>query len=148
MLLWGHPALHHQQASPIGLLLLEMTQCELPAVQRNRPIQRQATVTVELPAASLSDSHTTLLATLVAEVPDDRLESAPIWIIQVGHLTYEPSEGSSSTQRTIEDFGEGLLEFLDEISRREGASAVIEYLKSSSSGRLKPSNRVHIASIS
>jgi hypothetical protein len=47
----------------------------------------------------------------------------------VGHLTYEPSEGSSSTQRTIEDSGEGLLEFLDEISRREGASAVIEYLK-------------------
>jgi hypothetical protein len=57
-------------------------------------------------------------------------ESAPVWVIQEHRLTYEPSgEGPSSGSEKIEETGEGLAEFLDEIGKREGVAAVIEHLR-------------------
>lgn len=92
------------------------------------PNRRQASETVALPEVALADTHSTLLASLVVESPSGRRESMPVWIVQEGRLTYQASEGSSSTQRKIEDSGEGLIPYLDELARREGALAAIEYL--------------------
>jgi hypothetical protein len=91
--------------------------------------QKKATETVTLPESALADSHATLLASLIVELPSGRLESMPVWIVQEDRLTYEPGDGSSGTQRKIEDTGEGLLDFLDDLGRREGMSAVIDYLR-------------------
>lgn len=53
----------------------------------------------------------------------------PVWIVQEERLTHEPSEGASSSKSRIEETGEGLPEYLDEIGKRDGAGAVAEYLR-------------------
>jgi len=106
-----------------------------PGEQRPRaflsvPNKESGTATVVAPDSALRDAHGTILASLVAEVGDERIESPPIWVIQEGRLTYEPSgEGSSSAKSKVEESGEGLSEFLEELGKRDGVSAVIEYLR-------------------
>lgn len=94
------------------------------------PLQDNATETLLLPENTLSDCNGTILASLNGELTDgERIESVPIWIVQEEKLTYEQGEGSSSSKSRIEETGDGLPEYLDEIGRRDGASAVAEYLR-------------------
>jgi hypothetical protein len=88
----------------------------------------QGTVEVVPPEDKLSDAHGTLLAALVAQVSGERIESPAVWIIQEGRLTYEGGEGSSSPKGRIEETGEGLPEYLDEIGNRQGVAAIAEAL--------------------
>jgi hypothetical protein len=89
----------------------------------------QGTVQVVPPEDKLSGAHGTLLAALVAQVSGERIESPPVWIIQEGRLTYEAGEGSSSPKGRIEETGEGLPEYLDEIGNRQGVAAIAEALE-------------------
>ncbi len=106
-----------------------------PGEQRPRafitvPKKQNGKATVTPPETALADAHGTIFASLVAEAENYRVESPPVWIIQEGRLTYEPSgEGPSSTKSKIEETGEGLTEFLEELGRRDGVAAVIEYLR-------------------
>ena len=82
------------------------------------------------PDTCFTDVHGTLLASVVAEVGEKRIESLPVWVIQEARLTYEPNgECSSSAKSKVEDTGKGLAEFLEELGQREGVVAVIEYLR-------------------
>lgn len=100
-----------------------------PRVSKNIPKRAKATETVLLPETALADIHGTLLAALVADIGDERIESLPVWVIQENRLTYEPGEGSSLSKNKIEDTGEGLPEYLDEIGKRDGVAAVVDYLR-------------------
>jgi hypothetical protein len=85
--------------------------------------------TVPLRENALADAHGTILATMVADTLEGQLESDPLWIIQPHRLTYEPGEGSSSSKSIVEESGEGLPEYLDEIGKRDGIAGVVEYLR-------------------
>jgi len=100
-----------------------------PRVSVILPNKADCVITKLLPEKALEGVHGTLLAALVAEVDGKKIESYPVWVIQENRLTYEPGEGSSSSQSIIEETGEGLSEYLDEIGRQDGLSAVIEYLR-------------------
>jgi hypothetical protein len=95
-------------------------------ILRNMP---DSVTTMLLPEKSLEGVHGTLLAALVAEVDGKKIESYPVWVIQENQLTYERGERSYSSQSIIEETGEGLSEYLDEIGRQDGLSAVIDYLR-------------------
>ena len=105
-----------------------------PGEQRPRafitvPNRQSGTATVTPPDTALLDAHGTIFASLIAEAENYRVESSPVWVIQEGRLTYEPSgERASSPKSKIEETGEGLTEFLEELGNRDGAAAVIEYL--------------------
>lgn len=82
------------------------------------------------PDTCLTDVHGTLLASLVADMGNQRVESSPIWVVQEARLTYEPcGDTSSSSKSNVEETGEGLTELLEELGQREGVAAVIEYLR-------------------
>jgi hypothetical protein len=101
-----------------------------PRVFINVPNKESGTAKFSLPESVLHDAHGTILASLVADVGDKREESPAIWVIQEARLTYEPSgDGATSPASKIEESGEGLTEFLEEIGKRDGVSAVIEYLQ-------------------
>jgi len=101
-----------------------------PRAFLNLPNKESGTATLSPPESALKDAHGTILASLVAEVEDKREESPPIWVIQEGRLTYEPSgEGSASAKSKVEESGEGLTELLEELGKRDGVSAIIEYLR-------------------
>jgi hypothetical protein len=92
--------------------------------------KERGTATINIQPSALSDSYGAILAFLVAESQGHREESAPIWVIQEAHLTYEPSgEGSSGAKQKVEETGEGLTELLEEIGKRDGVAAVAEYLR-------------------
>jgi hypothetical protein len=94
------------------------------------PNKERGTATVNLPPAALAGAHGTILAFLIAESNGDRQESDPIWVIQEHRLTYEPSgEDTSSVTQKVKETGEGLMELLEEIGKRDGAAAVAEYLR-------------------
>lgn len=122
---------HRLPVKPSSLRLAIRT----PGEQRPRafltvPNRESGTATVSPSDAVLRDAHGTILASLIAEVGDGREESPPVWVIQEGRLTYEPSgEGSSSAKSKVEESGEGLTEFLEELGKRDGVAAVIEYLR-------------------
>ena len=99
-----------------------------PRVSIPVPTASQGIVQVVPPENKLADAHGTLLASLVAEVAGERVESALVWIVQEGRLTYEAGEGSSSSKGRIEETGEGLPEYLDEIGNRQGVGAIAEAL--------------------
>lgn len=106
-----------------------------PDEQRHRalldlPNRESGTATLTPQEAALRDAHGTILATLIAETDGRRHESPPVWIVQEGRLTHEVSgEGSSSAKSKVEESGEGLTEFLEDLGKREGVSAVVEYLR-------------------
>ncbi len=122
---------HRLATKPSSLRLAIRTPGEQrPRAFLNLPNKESGTATLSPPESALKDAHGTILASLVAEVGDKRDESPPIWVIQEGRLTYEPSgEGSSSAKSKVEESGEGLTEFLEELGKRDGVSAVIEYLR-------------------
>jgi hypothetical protein len=102
----------------------------LPRAQEPVPNREGGTTTIAFDPSVLRDAHGTLLASVVAKFTDGQHESAPVWVIQEDRLTYEPGgEGSSSAKQKVEETGEGLAELLDEIGKREGVAAVIEYLR-------------------
>ena len=122
---------HRLATKPSSLRLAIRTPGEQrPRAFLNVPNKESGTATVNPPDSVLKDAHGTILASLVAEVGDERVESPPIWVIQEDRLTYEPSgEGSSSAKSKVEESGEGLTEFLEELGKRDGVSAVVEYLR-------------------
>ena len=124
---------HRLTTKPSSLRLAIRTPGEQrPRAFINLPNKESGTATVSPPESALKDAHGTILASLVAEVGNKREESPPIWVIQEGRLTHDPGgEGSSSAKSKVEESGEGLTEFLEELGKREGVSAVIEYLKHS-----------------
>jgi len=93
------------------------------------PSKTVSTATVDLPDGALVDANGTLLATLVADVGGERIESLPVWVIQEERLTFEPGDGVSSSKAKIEETGEGLPEYLNELGKRDGLQAVVEYLR-------------------
>ena len=122
---------HRLEKLPSSLRLAIYTPGEQrPRAFLNLPNKESWAGSMNLPESALKDAHGTILATMVAEVDGKREESPPIWIVQEGRLTYEPSgDGSTSTISKVEETGEGLTEFLEEIGARDGVSAVIERLR-------------------
>jgi hypothetical protein len=100
-----------------------------PRVQLKVPNRETHSASLNLSGNALNDAHGTILASLIADLGTSRKESYPVWIAQEGRLTYEPGEGSSSSKSRVEDTGEGLPEFLDELGKRDGVGAVIEFLQ-------------------
>lgn len=100
-----------------------------PRVSIPIPRTSQGKERVRIPEGKLTDIHGTLLVSIVAEVGDERFESPAIWLIQEDRLTHEPNGGSSSSRGKVEETGEGLLEYLDEIGSRDGIAAVAELLR-------------------
>lgn len=121
---------HRLPTQPSSLRLAIRTPGEQrPRKLLNVPNKEHGTATVSPPESVFKDAHGTILVSLVAEVGDECLESPPTWVIQEGRLTYEPSgEGSSSAKSKVEESGEGLTELLEELGKRDGVAAVIEYL--------------------
>jgi len=124
---------HRLETNPSSLrLAIRIPGEQRPRAFLNLPNKENGTSTLSPPESALKDAHGTIMAALVAEIEGKREESPPIWVIQEGRLTYEPSgEGSSCTKSKVEESGEGLTEFLEELGKRDGMSAVIEYLKHS-----------------
>jgi hypothetical protein len=121
---------HQLDPLPDSLRLTIRTPGETrPRASISIPKKPKSAQTILLPESAFSDSHGTLLASLVAEVRGERIESFPVWIIQESRLTYEPGEGTFSSKGKIEDTGEGLPEYLDELGKRDGVAAVIDYLR-------------------
>ena len=122
---------HRLTTTPSSIRLTIRTPGERrPRALLNLPNKENGTATLSAPESALKDAHGTILASVVAEVGDKREESQPIWVIQEARLTYEPSgEGSSSAKSKVEESGEGLTEFLEELGKRDGVSAVVEYLR-------------------
>lgn len=100
-----------------------------PRMSKPIPAKVKATVTVSLPETIIADTHGTLLAVLIADIEGERIKSLPVWVIQENQLTYEPGEGSTSIKSKVEDTGEGLPEYLDEIGKQFGLAAVVDYLR-------------------
>ena len=122
---------HRLATKPSSLRLAIHTPGEQrPRAFLNLPNKENGTTTLHLPDSVLKDAHGTILASLVAEVGGKREESPLIWVIQEGQLTYEASgEGPSSSQSKVEESGEGLTEFLEELGKRDGMLAIMEYLR-------------------
>jgi hypothetical protein len=121
---------HHLDPPPESLRLTVRTPGETrPRASMSISKKPKSTETMLVPDSASADSHGTLLASLVAEVGGEKIESLPVWIIQESRLTYEPGEGSSSSKGKIEDTGEGLPEYLDELGKRDGLTAVVDYLR-------------------
>ena len=90
----------------------------------------EGTAVLTLPTAALADMPGTMLATLVAVTPEGRVESGPVFVVQVDRLTHESSgDHAGDKQRIVEDSGVGLPEFMEELGSTQGAAAVVEYLR-------------------
>jgi hypothetical protein len=120
---------HDPAVAPTGLRVTLRTPGESrPRVSLALGARARSPVAVALPDGALLDAHGTLLATLVGDVGGSTVESPPSWVIQEARLTYEPSESSTSPKGRIEESGEGLPEYLDELGKQAGQAAVVEYL--------------------
>ncbi len=122
---------HRLDPRPSSLRLSIRTPGEKrPRTLMSVPNRENGSATVVPPETALADAHGTILASLVADLDDGQAESPPVWIVQEARLTFEPSGGGSSSSKSkVEETGEGLTEFLDELAKREGVRAVIEYLQ-------------------
>jgi hypothetical protein len=93
------------------------------------PVAEEANHVIQLESQLLADIHGSVMLSLAAQCPHGERESAPIWLIQEDCLTYESSDGDSAHGRSaIVENGFGIPEYLEELGRREGARAIIEYL--------------------
>ncbi|MBI1370748.1 MAG: hypothetical protein GC162_19085 [Planctomycetes bacterium] len=93
------------------------------------PTRRTGEAVVKVGEKVLQDVHGSLLAFISAETDHGRIESAATWVIHEDRLTHEPSDGSGIKTKThVEETGDGLPEYLDEIVKREGLASVVEYL--------------------
>ena len=97
------------------------------------PVRETGSARLAVPPDVISDSHGTILATLIVQTPDGSRRSDPIWVIQENRLTVE-REGQRpiTTLRRIEETGHGLPEHLEELGEREGMQSVIEFLQNTS----------------
>lgn len=121
---------HHLGVKPDALwLTIRVPGESRPRYQTRLPSKPEATVAHQIANKTALDSSGTLLATIVAESGGQRFESSPYWIVQEGRLTYEPGESQASSENKIVETGEGLAEFIDDLGKREGVNAVIEYLR-------------------
>jgi hypothetical protein len=101
-----------------------------PRASISVPPRAEGSATVTLPNAAMADMHGTMLATLVADTPAGRVESAPVFIVQADRLTHESSGSSAGNkQQVVEESGVGLPEYLEELGGAQGAAAVVEYLR-------------------
>jgi len=122
---------HRLMPSPAYLQLAIRTPDEpRPRAMLELPVRENWTATLIPPEVVFKDVHGTLLASLVADVEGIRQESPPIWVIQKQRLTHDPADNSRSSRRlNVDETGEGLNEILEEIGRRDGPVAIIEYLR-------------------
>lgn len=122
---------HRLPTKPSNLrLAIRTPREERPRALPSVPNKENFTAIVNPGNSVLRDAQGTILASLIAELGNERVESPPIWVIQESLLTYEPSgEGLSSVKSKVEETGAGLTEFLEELGKRDGIAAVIEYLK-------------------
>jgi hypothetical protein len=121
---------HKFDRPPDSLRLMIRASGELrPRVSTNLPNKHQSTETAALSDGAFVDWNGTLFATLVAELDGKKFESQPVWVIQESRLTYEGGDGSSPSKNNVEETGEGLPEYIDELGRRDGVAAVVEYLR-------------------
>lgn len=100
-----------------------------PRAKVRMPNGSQAKAEVSLPDSALVDAHGTLLVTVLGEVDGEQFESTPVWVIQEQRLTFEGGGGSSRSHGRIEETGDGLPEYLDEIGNRDGVGAMAELLR-------------------
>ncbi len=100
-----------------------------PRISLQIEAEHRGTQKLLLPEDSLRDAHGTLLATIVATVSGKEVESPPVWVVQEHRLTYEGGTGSSSSKSLVEETGQGLSEFIDEIANRDGIHAAAELLR-------------------
>lgn len=102
----------------------------LPLVFVDLPNKENGTVTLTFQESVLAGVHGTILVSLVAEVEGKDEESPPVWAILENHLTYESNiDGSVNAKSIVEESGEGLIEYLDDLAKRTGISTVIEFLQ-------------------
>ncbi len=121
---------HNLERTPSSLRLTIRTPGEIrPRASKPLPIRAKTKESVLLSETAIANTHGTLLATIVAEVEGESIESLPVWVIQENRLTYDPGEGSSTPKGKIEDTGEGLPEYIDELGKQDGVSAVVDYLR-------------------
>lgn len=101
-----------------------------PRVVFTPPSHAMTAWTLEVEPRLLSDAGA-LLVNLVAEEADGRRTEGPVtWVIDEQHLTHEVgTSGGASRERHMEETGEGLPEYLEELGKREGLPAVIEFLR-------------------
>jgi hypothetical protein len=92
-------------------------------------IASRATDVAALPEGCLDEPHGIVLAMLSATVGDTIIRSAPVWIVQERHLTFEAAVATQSKRHQVEETGEGLTEVLDEIGASQGVHGVVEYLQ-------------------
>ena len=93
------------------------------------PSHGRSPVSVPVKGGALSDVRGSLLATLVGQAEGREVESPPVWVIQESRLTFEAGEGLYAPKSRIEESGEGLPEYLDELGTQAGQAAVVEYLR-------------------
>jgi hypothetical protein len=121
---------HRFGQTPESLRLTLRTPGEAhPRVSVPLPKTSQGKVVVSLPDSALANAYGTLLATVLAAVDGEQFESLPVWVIQESRLTYEGGGGVSSSRSRIEESGEGISEYLDEIGNRDGVAAMAELLR-------------------
>jgi len=78
----------------------------------------------ELPASAL-------FCRLEGRIDGQPVHSAASWVIHKHRLTYQSSTSNRSIdrERVIRDTGQGLTAYLDQLAKREGSKAVIEFLE-------------------
>lgn len=121
----------HGLGSSVTALRLEIRTPSEPRPRIAVPlcIAARAREVVRLPAGALTDAFGTVLATLSATAGGAVIRSAPVWIVQERHLTFEPADTRPGGRLKVEETGEGLTEILDEIGATQGIHGVIEYLQ-------------------
>lgn len=93
------------------------------------PVAEESQHVIDLEPHVLADVHGAIVVSLVAKLPHGEQESAPLWLIQEDRLTFAPSDSDSAhSQSAVVENGFGIPEYLEELGRREGAQAIIEYL--------------------
>jgi hypothetical protein len=121
---------HRFDQPPDSLRLTLRTPGETnPRFSMPMPRGSQGKAVLALPDAAIADAHGILLVAVTAIIDGKTFESEPVWVIQESRLTYEGGGGSSSSRSRIEETGEGLPEYLDEIGNRDGVAAMIDLLR-------------------
>jgi hypothetical protein len=101
------------------------------ALRFSVPNQLVGAATHDISTDLLASWHGSIIATLAAEIGSDTQRSLPAWVIQGDKLTHESHNSrSGNVRRRVEQTGEGLLEYLDELGERTDLATVIEYLNS------------------
>lgn len=94
------------------------------------PKRQHGAAVISVHESALADVHGSVLVSIAADTEAGRVESVPVWLIQEARLTHEASgEHSQQRQKVIEETGNGLAEYLEELGKTGGVAAVVEYLR-------------------